>query len=58
MKLNEKPIYGIQISRFSPLSQAFNIVICGPIARECVDKHVSLEADSWRPTGTYFRVNE
>jgi hypothetical protein len=26
------------------------IVTCGPIARERVDKHVSIQEDSWRPT--------
>jgi hypothetical protein len=37
-----------------------NIVTCGPIARERVDKHISMEVDSWRPIRyeTRFRVNE
>jgi hypothetical protein len=40
------------------ISVAF--VTCGPIARERVDKRVSVEVDSWRPTryGTRFRVSE
>jgi hypothetical protein len=29
----------------------FNVATCGPIARERVDKHFSIEMDSWRPTG-------
>jgi hypothetical protein len=28
-----------------------NILTCRPIARKRVDKHVSVEMDSWKPTG-------
>jgi hypothetical protein len=35
-------------------------VTCGPIARERIDKQVSMEMESWRPTwyGTRFHANE
>jgi hypothetical protein len=40
--------------------KTYNIVTCGPIARERGDKHVSMEVDFWRPARyeTRFRVNE
>jgi hypothetical protein len=43
-----------------PHVQVIHIVTCGSNARECVEKHFSMEMDSWKPTryGTRFRVNE
>jgi hypothetical protein len=37
-----------------------DVVTCGPIARERIDKHIYMEVDSWRQLGfeTCFRVNE
>jgi hypothetical protein len=58
LKINNKYFHGITDYNINNIE--LYIVICTPIARERVDKHVSMETDSWKPTryGTRFRGYE
>jgi hypothetical protein len=60
--VNEKlhGAFGIEIQCFVHRPLCVHIVTCRPIARKWVDKHVSMEMNSLKPTcyGTRFRGHE
>jgi hypothetical protein len=55
VKINKKDFNEIADYNLNNIELYF--VTCGPIAKEGVDKYVSVEMDSWKPTpyGTHFR---